>query len=140
MGSRYDRLFMRLEEPFWIDINNCGNSQYETPAGDHTEIRDFTVTPEMAGRVVAIGGHLHDHGTHISATDTTSGRLLCDAVAGYDNDPSYMGHVDTVGGCLGRSIGRIRAGDTLRLASSYSAPEALADVMGIMVGYVAPPG
>lgn len=131
---------LRGVKPFWIDINNCGNSQYETPAGDHTEVRDFTVTPEMAGRVVAIGGHLHDHGTHISATDATSGRMLCDAAAGYDNDPSYMGHIDTVGGCLGRSIGRIRAGDTLRLASSYSAPETLSDVMGIMIGYVAPPG
>lgn len=127
-------------KPFWIDINNCGSSQYETPAGDHTEVRDFTVTPDMAGTLVAIGGHLHDHGTHISATDTTTGQLLCDGAAGYDNDPSYMGHIDTVGGCLGRSLGTLNVGDNLELRSSYNAPEALPDVMGIMVGYVAPPG
>jgi hypothetical protein len=129
---------LQAVKPFWLDINNCGNSEYETPAGQHTEDRDFTVTPEMAGRVVAIGGHLHDHGTHIMATDTTSGQELCDAVAGFDNDPSYMGHIDTVGGCLGRSIGTLNAGDDLRLSSSYDAPEALDNVMGIMVGYVAP--
>lgn len=127
-------------KPFWLDINNCGSSQYETPAGDHTAVRGFTVTPEMAGRLVAIGGHLHDHGTHISATDTTTGQLLCDAAAGYDNDPSYMGHIDSVGGCLGRSVGTLNAGDNLELRSSYDAPEAIPDVMGIMVGYVAPPG
>lgn len=127
-------------KPFWLDINNCGNSQYETPAGEHTEVRDFAVTPEIAGRLVAIGGHLHDHGTHIAATDTTSGRQLCDAAAGYDNDPSYMGHIDTVGGCLGRSIATLAAGDNLQLRSSYDAPETLHDVMGIMVGYVAPSG
>ncbi len=131
---------LQAVKPFWLDINNCGNSQYETPAGDHTEVRDFTVTPEMAGRVVAIGGHLHDHGTHIEAADTTTGRQLCDAAAGYDNDPSYMGHIDTVGGCLGRSIATLAPGDNLRLSSSYDAPETLDDVMGIMVGYVAPSG
>lgn len=41
-------------KPFWLDINNCGNSEYETPAGVHTEARDFTVSPAMAGRLVAI--------------------------------------------------------------------------------------
>lgn len=126
-------------KPFWLDINNCRNSEYETPAGTHTEARDFTVSPEMAGNLVSIGGHLHDHGTRIDLENVASGERICRSRAGYGRDPSYEGHIESMSGCLGR-VARLEAGDNLRILSSYEAPETLHDVMGIMVGYVAPSG
>lgn len=124
--------------PFWLDINNCGNSEYATPTGAHTETRDFTVPPAMAGKIVAIGGHLHDHGDWIRLTNTSRGERICEGQAGYGADPTYMGHIEHVGGCTGRPLATVDAGETVRLLSHYEAPEPLGDVMGIMVGYVAP--
>ncbi len=127
--------------PFWFDIASCGNSEYTTPAGLHTEMRDFKVPPALDGKVVAIGGHLHDYGRSITLADMTSRKTICTGKAGFDNDPAYMGHIDSVSGCADRrGVGRLHAGDRVRLASTYDAPEKIEGVMGIMVGYVAGDG
>lgn len=128
---------MRDVEPFWLDVNNCGNSEYTIPAGKSRESRTFEVTPQWDGKVVAIGGHLHDDGKMIRATNATTGQTLCKSWAGYGSDPSYVGHIETVSGCTGMP-GRLRTGDRLRLHSYYDSPTVQHDVMGIMVGYVAP--
>lgn len=126
-------------KPFWWDIDNCSDSEYMTPAGTHTETRDFTVPASLAGDVVAVGGHLHDYGERIKLENLTRGRTICEGEAVYGNQRSYMGHIEGAGGCIGRPVARLSAGEQVRLHSRYDAPEPLHDVMGIMFGYVAPP-
>ncbi|MGB2851506.1 MAG: hypothetical protein WBC01_07550, partial [Solirubrobacterales bacterium] len=104
----------------------------------HTEVRDFTVSPSWAGKLVAVGGHLHDYGERISLTNASRGKTICSATADYGSNSSYEGHIESVGGCSGRPLTSIAAGETLRLRSRYDAPEPIHGVMGIMTGWVAP--
>ena len=69
--------------PLWLDENECGNSLYSIPKGSSDTVWHYTVPASIAGPIVSIGGHVHDYGTHISLTDTTTHTLICDARAGY---------------------------------------------------------
>lgn len=123
--------------PMWLDVNNCGNSEYSIPAGFSDTHWDFDVTPELEGRLVSIGGHVHNDGIRIELTNRTRGESICNSVAGYGTIPEYMGNIESMTGCTGEPVATIRAGDVLRLHSIYDSPGEQHDVMGIMVGYVA---
>jgi Stress up-regulated Nod 19 len=125
---------LRSVTPLWLDINNCGNSEYSIPAGRSDTHWDYRVPASLAGKLVAMGGHQHDGGVRIKTTD--AGRTICTSRAGYGRNPSYMGHIESMSGCLGTPLARIHAGDTLRLHSIYNSRTAQDDVMGIMLAYV----
>ena len=126
--------------PMWLDENNCGDSLYSIPKGASDTAWRYTVPSTLAGKIVAIGGHQHDYGTHISLTDTTTHKLICDSRAGYGMNMSYMKNIESMTGCIGEPVDTIRAGDVLSLNSFYKSPIAENDVMGIMVAYVSPSG
>jgi hypothetical protein len=127
---------VRPVTPLWLDENNCGNSDYAIPAGHSDKVWNYKVPATGAGDIVAIGGHLHDYGTHISLTDTTTGRRICNSKAAYGQIPAYMKNIDYMSGCIGSPLAVIRTGDTLRLDSYYNSPKAENSVMGIMMAYV----
>jgi len=131
---------LRAAKPFWFDINNCGNSEYTTPAGLHTAEWELTIPPELSGRVLTVGGHLHDHGVAIALSNETRGDTVCRSVAGYGSDPAYAGHIESMTGCSGDPLATFRTGDQIRVRSTYDSPVEQDDVMGIMLGYVAPGG
>jgi Stress up-regulated Nod 19 len=123
--------------PLWLDVDNCRDSEYAIPAGRSNTAWKFRVPAKMAGRVVAMGGHLHNDGVYIRATNRTTGRRLCLSRAGFGDNRSYMGNIDAMSGCVGEPLGRINGGDTLALNSVYDSPDAQDGVMGIMLAYVA---
>lgn len=144
--------------PVWLDVNNCGSSEYPMPAGYVDTHWDWTSTLE--GDVVSIGGHVHNWGINIASELVETGEYFCDSVAGYapgstfapapvadggaghpaasdvinPANPDYMGRIESMSGCA--PMIRIEAGDTVRLHSRYNAPQPQTDVMGIMVAYV----
>jgi hypothetical protein len=121
--------------PAWLDIGGCRGSVYSIPAGFSDTHRQWR--SPFDARVVAIGGHVHDFGRWIEATDETRGKRLCRSVAGYGTKPAYMGHLESMTTCRGRRVGTVRKGDLIRLHSVYDSPEPMDDVMGIMIGYLA---
>lgn len=124
----------------WLDINDCGSSEYTTPVGQHTA--SWSWTSNLAGDVVAAIGHQHDYGQQISATDTRNNRTICTSHADFPSsmESPYMGHIDKMSTCTGAPLARVHTGDSIRLDSTYnnttSAP--LTDVMGIMLLYMNP--
>jgi hypothetical protein len=44
--------------PIWLDINNCGTSEYAIPHG--VSDAQWSWTSNLSGYIVAIGGHQHD--------------------------------------------------------------------------------
>ena len=126
--------------PLWLDENECGNSLYSIPKGRSDTVWHYTVPASIAGPIVSIAGHVHDYGTHISLTDTTTHTLICDSRAGYGMNMAYMKNIESMSGCTGTPVARIHAGDVLSLNSFYTSPIAENDVMGIMLAYVATHG
>ena len=127
---------LRAVTPMWLDENECHNSEYAIPAGHSDKVWNYTVPASIAGDIVAISGHVHDYGRHISLTDTTSGKLICNSRARYGQIAAYEKNIDYMSGCTGDPLAVIHTGDTLRLDSYYSSPVAENNVMGIMMAYV----
>jgi hypothetical protein len=67
--------------PVWLDIDQCEDSEVSTSAG-YSDIH-YNWNSTLDGRIVAIGGHIHDQGIAISAENATSGETICTSTAGY---------------------------------------------------------
>ena len=134
--------------PVWWDLNNCGNSQVNVPMDYSDTHWDWSST--VAGRVVAIAGHVHDNGISIAAENVTRGTKICTSRAGYQKGsmfapagrgsgvdrfhPADWGHMTrgdhpdatlaSYEGHIG-SVGctphsRLEVGDTIRLHALYN--------------------
>jgi hypothetical protein len=144
--------------PVWLDVMNCGSSEYAIDPGYSDTHWDWTST--LTGDIVSIGGHVHGFGINISAQRAEDGTYICNSMAHYEEGSAAMpapvapgdeGHppaamsmppegempmngVMDMSGCA--PLFRINAGETVRLHSRYNAPTAHDDVMGIMVAYI----
>jgi hypothetical protein len=120
--------------PVWLDIDQCGDSEYSIPAGESDTHWDWTVN--VPGKIVTMLGHLHGHGVRIEATnESLGGASICNSVAKLASDQH---HVDSMSTCSGDPLAVIQAGQTVRLHSIYNSSHPADDVMGIMLGYVRP--
>jgi hypothetical protein len=125
---------LRPLKPVWLDVDNCNDSEFPIPAGESVTTWDWKVNVE--GHLVAMAGHLHDHGTQIEARNETTGQSICTSVAGYGNVEEYMGHISSMSPCQGSPLAALDSGNLVRIYSGYNSPEPTNDAMGIMLGYI----
>ncbi len=123
--------------PIWMDETGCpGISAYPVLKGPSHQ--SYTWKSTISGNVIGAGGHVHPYGINTVATDTTTGKTICDSVA----TDSQMGGMVAVTGmtkCIGNPyIAHISAGDKIRLDTYYDTPSFKLEVMGIMLLYVYP--
>jgi Stress up-regulated Nod 19 len=121
--------------PVWLDIDQCGDSEYSIPAGYSDTHRDWKVN--VPGKVVAMLGHVHGHGIAVEATnESQGGKSICRSVATLD--PTDVHSVKAMSTCAGDPLARLQQGQVVRLHSEYNSSHAANDVMGIMLGYIHP--
>jgi hypothetical protein len=126
---------VRHVRPVWLDIDQCGDSEYSIPAGYSDTHRDWTVN--VQGKVVAMLGHVHGHGIAVEATnESRGGASICRSVATLD--PLNVHSVLKMSTCTGDPVADVRYGEIVRLHSEYQSAHAADDVMGIMLGYIHP--
>jgi hypothetical protein len=122
-------------KPVWLDIDQCGDSEYSIPAGYSDTHRDWKVN--VPGKVVAMLGHVHGHGLAVEATnESRGGSSICRSVATLD--PANVHSVLRMSTCTGDPVATLSTGQTVRLHSEYRSTHAADDVMGIMLGYINP--
>jgi hypothetical protein len=100
--------------PVWLDIDQCGDSEYSIPAGYSDTHRDWSVN--VPGKVVAGFGHLHGHGVAIEATNETlqdmsgdhDGAVICKSIAKLD--PLDVHSVLSMSSCAGDPLARVSQG------------------------------
>jgi hypothetical protein len=120
-------------KPVWLDIDNCGDSEYSIPAGPSDTHWDWKVN--VPGNVIAAAGHVHGHGIAVEATnESRGGRSICRSVA--QLDPMNVHMVQSMSTCSGDPLARVKLGDTVRLHSEYLSTHPADDVMGIMLAYI----
>ena len=127
--------------PVWLDETGCGISYLTVPAGPSHQ--SMTWTSAVDGNVIGMGGHLHEYGQHIAATDVTTGAPLCDSQESQMTMDNGLVMVTGMSRCLGTGpdsvITRIHRGDTIRMDSYYDTPDwEFFGPMGIMIMYVYP--
>jgi hypothetical protein len=126
---------LRSLRPVWLDIDQCGDSEYSIPAGYSDTHRDWKVN--VPGKVVAALGHVHGHGIAVEATnESKGGASICRSVATLD--PMDVHSVLAMSTCTGDPLARVQSGQIVRLHSEYNSTHAAADVMGIMLMYIRP--
>jgi hypothetical protein len=133
---------MKKLDPVWFDIVQCGLSEFSVPVGPSSQ--NWTWTVNRPGKVIGLGGHLHDGGVNITVKNLNTGKLLCDSRAGYGETPLYIGHhgeshISSMSTCTqknGVPVDTISSNQRIQMVSNYNATAAATDAMGIVIMYV----
>jgi len=140
---------MREITPVWMDVNQCATSQVRAQTGQYSY--KYSVTADRNGKMLGIGGHIHDGGTHLVVSK--NGQTVCDSVATYGGTPEYiegpesmdmpgMPHISKMSTCQGTQanpVTTIKPGDVLSIEAFYDSNAHMQmgtePVMGIAIGY-----
>jgi hypothetical protein len=113
--------------PVWLDVDQCGDSEYSIPSGTSDSHWDWNVN--VPGRIVAIGGHVHTegHGVRIEATNQSTGQSICNSVASYGGSSDYidmMGEpwLSSMTRCIANPVATVARGNTV-LAAPHARPD-----------------
>ncbi|HKT59943.1 MAG TPA: hypothetical protein VJQ46_07810 [Gemmatimonadales bacterium] len=125
--------------PFKADVNihpGFGDA-FDLPPGGGSRAALFTVG--TSGRLLAVGGHLHDYGKELRLEDAATGHVLARVEAERRPDGTVTGVTHGLYGVLGRGPHLI-AGHQYRLVAVYegSPADSIKGAMGVMGGIFAP--
>ena len=153
-ATTYDKVFLEVAIPYqdargetgaapksvypaWMDVNSCGSSGYDLPAGKSE--KTGTVAVKYNGVLLGVGGHMHDYGKQVVLEDTTQKAT----VAALDAIVDEQGHLLAMPVESFFDVGgyQFAAGDVLKISATYdnTTGKMLRDgAMGIVVGYFVP--
>jgi stress up-regulated protein Nod 19 len=126
---------MTKVRPVWLDVRNCSSEPVYTVKkgsgrrGVHRETWSYRMP--VGGRLVFMGGHLHDGGLRLRASSRSGNMFTSRAVYGNANDPWFLTRMTTKSWSSGI---RVNKGERLTLTSVYDSSRTRRDVMGIMLG------
>jgi hypothetical protein len=125
--------------PFKVDVNlhpGLGDA-FNLPKGGGERSAEFTVP--VSGRLIGVGGHLHDFGRELRLEDVSSGKVLARVRAQRRADGTVTGVGHQLFGLWGRGS-RLVPGRQYRLVAVYDHPDGAEVIaaMGIMGGIFAP--
>jgi hypothetical protein len=75
--------------PLYLDVLPPGHRVFDVPPGEWRETHEWS--PAIAGRIIALGGHLHQYGTALVLEDQTSGDTIWVGTAQYGRDGKLNG-------------------------------------------------
>jgi hypothetical protein len=131
-------------EPVWFDVDQCGDSEVAVPAGPST--KSWTWTVNRPGKLVGIGGHIHNGGINVDIRNDTTGQQICNSVAGYGQTPLYVDHhgepwLSSMSICGGERQPNfavpITTGQRITMTGHYDMEELDDHQMAIAIAYVA---
>ena len=123
--------------PVWFDVKECGNSAYDLRPGPNVTSGEFTL--EASGRLMGLGGHLHDYGEELILDDDTTHRQVADLKAKFDSKGRLIS-VPIVRFSEEHGLA-LAEGDVMKVTAVYdnrTGKELPDSAMGIMVGYFLP--
>jgi len=101
LNVTYQTTALASAVPVWLDVSSNLNSEYTAPAnptysdnhtGDTGMHADYTMS--IQGKIIGMGGHVHDYGISVSAFNTGAGDRpkdwICTSVAGYGSGSVYL--------------------------------------------------
>lgn len=123
--------------PVWFDVQECGRSGYDLAPGTNTTSGEFELP--VSGRLLGLGGHLHDFGHELVVRDLTRDTELVRLRAELDEKGRILSM--PIVPFLAEGGYRLEEGDLVRVTARYENPTGrpLPDgAMGIAVGYFLP--
>jgi len=125
--------------PIYMDVNLTvgGSNMFDAPPGVSTKAYEFTLP--VSGRLLGVGGHLHDYGSTVQLEDAQTGKELARVTAQRDS----AGRVRKVSRKLFAVSGeglKLEAGHRYRVVATYDNPTRKTEpgVMAHMAGLFVP--
>lgn len=124
--------------PIYMDVNLTvgGSNTFDAPPG-HT-VKSWEFTLPISGRLLGVGGHLHDYGTMVRLEDAATGKELARVVARRDSTGKVLGVSRKLFGVSGEGL-KLKAGHRYRVVGVYDNPTnkteygAMAHMVGLFV-------
>jgi hypothetical protein len=121
--------------PIYMDVNLTvgGSNTFDVVPGKSTKSYEFTLP--VGGRLLGVGGHLHDYGVRVRLEDAETGKVLTMVTATRDS----AGHVSKVSrklfGVTGEGL-KLKANHKYRVVGEYDNPTGETLVRGAMAHMV----
>ncbi|HUI41350.1 MAG TPA: hypothetical protein VL523_05220 [Terriglobia bacterium] len=123
--------------PAWFDVMGCGSSGYGLKPGRSVKDGEFKLP--FSGRLIGVGGHMHDYGQELILSNATHRRQIADLKAQLDPQGRLIS-IPIVRFTEGGGLSLEKA-DVIHVTCVYDnlSGKYLPDgAMGIMVGYFLP--
>lgn len=108
--------------PFYVDVhlqNVLDTNTFDLPPGRSSTSFDFRIP--VGGWLLAVGGHLHDHGVAVQLEDVSGGRVLSRLRARKTPTGKVLSVERKLYGIVGSGL-KLKAGTTYRLVATFDNP------------------
>jgi hypothetical protein len=121
--------------PAWFDVKQCGDSSFSVQSGGMT--LNAHIPLNFSGRLLGVGGHMHDYGEQLVLSDTTRSEEIANLHSTLDEHGRIRSMPIAV--FTDRGGFPLKKGDDLAVRAKYASPqEPNAEGMAIVVGYFLP--
>lgn len=121
--------------PIYMDVNLTvgGSNTFDVPPGKSSKSYEFELP--VGGRLLGVGGHMHDYGIRVRLEDAESGRVLTQVVAERMPDGKLVKVSRKLFGVSGSGL-RLKARHRYRVVGQYDNPTGETRVKGAMAHMV----
>jgi hypothetical protein len=121
--------------PIYMDVNLTvgGSNTFDVPPGRSTKAYEFTLP--VGGRLLGVGGHMHDYGSRVRLEDAATGKVLTQVVAERGPDGKLVKMSRKLFGVTGDGL-KLKAGRRYRVVGQYDNPTGERRVKGAMAHMV----
>ena len=117
--------------PIYMDVNLTvgGSNTFDVPPGLSEKAYEFTLP--VSGRLLGVGGHLHDYGVRVRLEDVQTGKVITVVEAERDSTGKVTGVSQRLFGVSGEGL-KLKANHPYRVVGVYDNPTGQTLVRGAM--------
>lgn len=117
--------------PIYMDVNLTvgGSNTFDVPPGVSEKAHEFTLP--VSGRILGIGGHLHDYGVRVRLEDAETGKVITQVEATRDSAGKVSRVSQHLFGVSGEGL-KLKANHRYRVVGVYDNPTGETLVRGAM--------
>ena len=121
--------------PIYMDVNLTvgGTNTFDVPPGKSAKAYEFSLP--VGGRLLGVGGHMHDYGTGVRLEDAETGKVLTQVKAERDRAGKLVKMSRKLFGVSGEGL-RLKAKHRYRVVGEYANPTGELRVKGAMASMV----
>jgi hypothetical protein len=117
--------------PIYMDVNLTvgASNTFDVPPGKSQKAWEFTMP--VSGRILGVGGHLHDYGVRVRLEDAETGKVLTTVTATRDSTGKVTKVSRKLFGVSGEGL-KLKARHRYRVVGEYDNPTNVTQVRGAM--------
>ena len=121
--------------PIYMDVNLTvgGTNTFDVPPGKSSKAYEFTLP--VGGRLLGVGGHMHDYGSSVRLEDAETGKVLTQVKAERDAQGKLVKVSRKLFGVSGEGL-RLKSKHRYRVVGEYDNPTGQLRVKGAMASMV----